>query len=362
MRASSEIRRPAGRAGSRGRRAARGGRPPSREHREAWGARGSARPERGVALDDLELLVGQLRRLPQDASGTPTLPTSCSIPASRTRSTLLLGQAELLGHHRGVATDRLRVPRAAAEAQVDGLGQLQHDGDETLAGDVARPPLARDASRSAVLCRTDLSRPLSLAANSAASAARSSEPAVSPSSGWPATPKLIVTRRRPRRTPCAQRRAGARRSRSASCRSVSGRTSANPRRRRARDRRSGASRVEHAREPLQRVSATWWPERSLHFLEVVHVADDQRDLAAAAPRALELEVEQLAKAAPVGELREGVGARGVVERSISTRRARASSGSGSPPRAACPSRPATTRRSPLDGGRAASSAPNATPM
>ena len=72
--------------------------------------------ELGVALDDRELLVGELRGLAEDAVGDAHLADVVQ-PAGELHTALwLLGEAELAGHHLGVAPDRLGVPRAAAEA------------------------------------------------------------------------------------------------------------------------------------------------------------------------------------------------------------------------------------------------------
>ena len=110
----------------------------------------------------------------------PTLPTSCSKPASRTRLIRVLGQSELAGHHLGVATDRLGVARGAAEAQVGGRGEIEHHRGEPLALDVAPPGAVLSVGLRVRLYTTLRLRPLSLAAYRASSAARSSDAAVSP--------------------------------------------------------------------------------------------------------------------------------------------------------------------------------------
>src|SRR5215218_11117604 len=47
-----------------------------------------------------------------------------------------LREAQLARHQLRVAADRLRVPCAAAEAHVDGLGEVEHDGEVALRLDV----------------------------------------------------------------------------------------------------------------------------------------------------------------------------------------------------------------------------------
>ena len=117
------------------------------------------RAELGVSLDDANSSSVSGPGLQRMLSGTPTLPMSWSIPASLTRSHLLLGRTELSGHHLGVASDRLGVPGAAAEAQVDGLGEVEYDRDEALPL-MSRARLACAAHGSAGLWSTVRLRPL----------------------------------------------------------------------------------------------------------------------------------------------------------------------------------------------------------
>lgn len=71
--------------------------------------------------------------------------------------------------------------------------------------------------------------------------------------------------------------------------------------------------VQDAGRALERGIADVVAPAVVDLLEVVDVPDHHRDAALAAPGALELEVEQFAKATPVEQPRERVGARGVVE-------------------------------------------------
>ena len=68
------------------------------------------------------------------------------------------------------------------------------------------------------------------------------------------------------------------------------------------------SRSRIAARARERAVALVVPEPVVHLLEVVEVADQDAQLAAAAPGPLELQLERLLEAAPVQQPGEGVGA------------------------------------------------------
>src|SRR6202035_2402220 len=89
-----------------------------------------------MALDQLELLRSELVRLAEDAVRDTDLAEVVKHPGEAHSAYPLLAQAELTRHHFGVASDRLGVPRTAAEAQIRRLGKVEYDSEEAFSGDV----------------------------------------------------------------------------------------------------------------------------------------------------------------------------------------------------------------------------------
>ena len=268
-----------------------------------------------MAPDHRELLVGQ--RAPSCAGSRPApRPCRCRAAAPRAaRATPLVREAQLARHHLGVAPDRLGVARAAAEAQVHGLGEVEHRREQPLRRDVPRVRAARRRRRAAPRCAAPCDRPpLRFAALSAASVARSSVAAVSPCAGCCATPRLIVAGT----VSPANSSPRARRSRSASryapcswCPAAPARTRSPPTRAIAST--SRLQRAQRLGHPAQRDVADLRAAAVVDLPEAVDVADDHRHRRARAPCARQLEVEQLAKAAPVRQRCQRVRPRRVIQ-------------------------------------------------
>ena len=94
--------------------------------------------ERGVALHDEPLVVVELARLAEDRVGHADLADVVEHAGEPHARNAVVVEAERAGHRLGVAANGLAVAGAAAEADVDGLGQVEHRREKALALDLAR--------------------------------------------------------------------------------------------------------------------------------------------------------------------------------------------------------------------------------
>ncbi|HTW42912.1 MAG TPA: hypothetical protein VMD79_11410 [Solirubrobacteraceae bacterium] len=268
-----------------------------------------------VAADDRELPVGEPAGLLQDAVGHARLADVVQHPGEPYAADARLGEAELPGHQLGVARDRLGVPGAAAESQVDRFGEVEHHGEEALAFDVARPAaafareLAEDgavadgAITTAVLRRVQSFVCGVQQRGGGLAVLRVARQAEAGGDRHGLLGELVAH--------------GAAQTLGEHERLILAGVGEDQRELLTADARSGVDlalvRAEHARDAPQGGVADLGAGAVVDFLEMVQVADEHRQLAAAAPGAFELEVEQLAKAPPVGQSRQRIGAGGVVE-------------------------------------------------
>ena len=112
-------------------------------------------PRPGWGLIDRELLVGERPLLSQESSWARRSFRCGSRPARKPHAgDPLFAELELSGDLSAYGADGLRVPRAAAEAQVDRFGQIEHQREEPLGldGSVGAPPMPWARAAAGLCC------------------------------------------------------------------------------------------------------------------------------------------------------------------------------------------------------------------